>query len=94
MHALGMLSPGELQRLSIARVLYRQPVLAVLDEPISAVSPELGSRLFAQLRSHHIALLTFGQQFSMTMRSHHDSILSLAGDGSGRWTMQGIQGPG
>lgn len=80
-----MLSPGELQRLSIARVLYHQPALAILDEPVSAVSPALGSHLLHQLRRDGIALLSFGQQGSVTMREQHDGVLVLAGDGSGQW---------
>lgn len=83
-----MLSPGELQRLSIARVLYHQPALAVLDEPVSAVSPVLGSHLLHEMRFDGIALLSFGQQYSVTMREHHDGILLLAGDGSGQWEWQ------
>lgn len=83
-----MLSPGELQRLSIARVLYHQPALVILDEPVSAVSPALGSHLLHQMRCDGIALFSFGQQCSVTMREHHDGVLVLAGDGSGQWDRQ------
>ena len=53
----GMLSPGELQRLSVARVLLHQPLLAVIDEPVSAVGSRTGIELLQLLQSHNIAAI-------------------------------------
>ncbi|DBB08479.1 TPA: ATP-binding cassette sub- D member 4, variant 2 [Trebouxia sp. C0006] len=57
----GMLSPGELQRLSIARVLYHHPLLAVMDEPVSAVGTSAGIDMLKLLQHHSITTIVTGQ---------------------------------
>ena len=75
----GMLSPGELQRLSIARALHHRPLLALLDEPISAVSPAVGRRLLHALRQAGVSLVTFGQEDSAALHDTHDLVFGLGG---------------
>lgn len=69
-----MLSPGELQRLSFARVLFHRPMLAVMDEPVSAVGSQAGIDLLHLLRQAGIAAVVTGQIDSMladqTMAAH------------------------
>ncbi|KAL3160894.1 hypothetical protein ABBQ38_009286 [Trebouxia sp. C0009 RCD-2024] len=57
----GMLSPGELQRLSFARILFHRPMLAVMDEPVSAVGSSAGIDLLHQLQQSGIAAIATGQ---------------------------------
>lgn len=40
------LSGGQQQRLSIARAVYAQPALLILDDPLSAVDPEVCETIF------------------------------------------------
>ena len=56
-----MLSPGELQRLTFARVLYHKPALAVMDEPISALDGQTGLALLHAVQAAGIALIVTGQ---------------------------------
>lgn len=56
-----MLSPGELQRLSFARVLFHCPMLAVMDEPVSAVGSQAGVDLLQLLQQSGIAAIVTGQ---------------------------------
>ncbi len=56
-----MLSPGELQKLSIARMLYHHPLLAVMDEPVSAVGSSAGLDMLKLLRHHRITTIVTGQ---------------------------------
>ncbi len=74
-----MLSPGELQRLSIARVLCHRPLLALLDEPISAVSAAMGRHLLHALRQAGISLITFGQEGCAALHDTHDLVVGLGG---------------
>lgn len=46
-----MLSPGALQRASIARAIATEPSLVVLDEPTSALAPEAEAEVMALLES-------------------------------------------
>ena len=57
-----MLSPGELQRLSTARVLYQRPFLAVTDEPVTAVATSAGIDMLKLLQKHGITTIVTGQQ--------------------------------
>nr|XP_054386809.1 lysosomal cobalamin transporter ABCD4 isoform X4 [Pongo abelii] len=60
-----VLSPGEMQRLSFARLFYLQPKYAVLDEATSALTEEVESELYR-----------IGQQLGMTFISvgHRQSL--------------------
>ena len=57
----GMLSPGELQRLSFARILFHHPVLAIMDEPVSCVGIRAGLDLLQLLQQSRIGAIVTGQ---------------------------------
>ncbi|ELV09887.1 ATP-binding cassette sub-family D member 4 [Tupaia chinensis] len=65
-----VLSPGEMQRLSFARLFYLQPKYAVLDEATSALTEEVESELYR-----------IGQQLGMTFISvgHRRSLEKVEG---------------
>ena len=81
----GALTPGELQRLGVARVLRRRPALAVLDEATAAVDEAAEARLYGQVRRAAAAIVSVGHRESL--KQQHRVVLSLAGDGSGDWSL-------
>ena len=81
----GALTPGELQRLGVARLLRRRPALAVLDEATGAVDEAAEARLYGQIRRAAAAIVSVGHRESL--KQQHRVVLSLAGDGSGDWSL-------
>jgi ABC-type uncharacterized transport system fused permease/ATPase subunit len=79
------LSPGELQRLAVARVLLQQPQLAVLDEATSSLDEAAELQLYQALVAAGVTLVSVGHRRSL-QRLHH-ARLHLAGEGSGGYSL-------
>ncbi|KAJ8269905.1 hypothetical protein GJAV_G00108090 [Gymnothorax javanicus] len=77
------LTPGEMQRLSFARLFYLQPKYAVLDEATSALTEETEGQLYRACKQLGMTLFSLGHRSSL--QKYHDVMLRLCGDG--RWEL-------
>eukprot|EP00930_Biecheleria_cincta_P037730 TRINITY_DN25926_c0_g1_i1.p1 TRINITY_DN25926_c0_g1~~TRINITY_DN25926_c0_g1_i1.p1 ORF type:complete len:1458 (+),score=299.51 TRINITY_DN25926_c0_g1_i1:23-4375(+) len=87
-----VLSTGEQQAVSIARLLYHRPRFAVLDECTSAVSRTLERRLYEL--AHELGISVVSIAHRPALESMHGSLLRLTGnlqDGRG-WQLQDLPG--
>ena len=75
-----VLSLGEQQRLSFARIFLRQPILAFLDESTSALDEESERLLYQSLRELGISFVSVGH--SSALKEFHDYLLVLNKDGT------------
>ncbi|MGI8602168.1 MAG: ABC transporter ATP-binding protein/permease [Verrucomicrobiales bacterium] len=82
-----VLSLGEQQRVSFARLLLRKPVIAFLDEATSALDEPNEERLYRILRDLRIAYLSVGHR--STLKLYHDRLLYL--ESNGRWKLEKIE---
>ncbi|MGB7413882.1 MAG: ABC transporter ATP-binding protein/permease [Thermosynechococcaceae cyanobacterium] len=73
-----VLSLGEQQRLSFARLLLNQPKYAVLDEATSALDLDNEAALYQQLQETQTTFLSVGHR--ETLVTYHQRILDLATD--------------
>jgi putative ATP-binding cassette transporter len=78
-----ILSPGEQQRLSFARLLINRPKYAFLDEATAALDRTNQERLYRLLRATGITFISVSHDPELV--SHHEQILELLGDAT--WKM-------
>ncbi|MEB3338264.1 MAG: ABC transporter ATP-binding protein/permease [Leptolyngbyaceae bacterium] len=73
-----VLSLGEQQRLTFARLLLNQPNYAILDEATSALDLDNEERLYQHLRAIGTTFLSVGHR--STLANYHQSLLELSQD--------------
>lgn len=73
------LSPGEQQRISLARLLIRRPAVALLDEPCAAVDPAFESEFFEECARSQMTLIAVSHRREISQYFTH----KLALDGNG-----------
>jgi len=83
-----LLSPGQRQRLSFARLFQRRLSLALLDEATSALDEPSEERLFAECKNLGINLITVSHR--RCLRKWHQVELKL--DGLGGWQVESLEG--
>jgi len=79
-----MLSLGEQQRLSFARLLLRKPAVAFLDESTSALDEPNEEHLYGYLREERYTYISVGHR--STLLKHHRWVLTLTKDG--KWELK------
>jgi putative ATP-binding cassette transporter len=78
-----VLSLGEQQRVSFARLLYAKPLVAFLDEATSALDEPNEEHLYNLVRSSGVTYVSVGHR--STLRAFHDRVLVV--EPGGQWTV-------
>lgn len=78
------LSPGEIQRISFARLFYHEPVLAFLDEATSALGIIEEECFYVYCAQLEITVVSVAHR--ETLRRFHDLCLNINGDGTWDYT--------
>lgn len=82
-----ILSLGEQQRLSFARVVLYQPELAFLDEATSALDEENEEHLYGVIKEMGCAFVSVGHR--STLIKFHSHLLTV--EGAGRWKLENLK---
>lgn len=79
-------SGGEKQRMSIARVLFKNPKFVILDESTNAVSTDVEDYLFELLQRKKMAFITLSHR--PLLMKYHDFVLEIKDDKDepGKWS--------
>ncbi|KAL9634702.1 MAG: hypothetical protein Q9164_003938 [Protoblastenia rupestris] len=84
-----VLSGGEKQRISFARILYHEPRYAVIDEGTSAVSSDVEGLLYEKCKERQVTLLTISTRVSL--KRYHTWNLDLGqGDAGYEWVFDRV----
>jgi putative ATP-binding cassette transporter len=83
-----VLSPGEQQRVALARVLLTRPKAVFLDEATSALDEGLAVSLFELLRSELPDTVVFSVSHQRALAGRYQRRLELVGDG--RWRLEPV----
>lgn len=75
-----ILSLGEQQRVSFARLFLKKPVIAFLDEATSALDEPNERMLYERLRELGISFVSVGHR--STLKEFHDHLITLRADGT------------
>jgi len=82
-----VLSPGEQQRIGLARVLYHKPRFTVLDEATSCIDEPMEAKFYALCKELNITVITIGHRSSL--QQFHQRKLTL--DRRGCWELRQLQ---
>lgn len=82
-----LLSPGEQQRLCLARVLFWKPRFIYLDEASSAIDYDIERRFYTKCREFGCTLVSVGH--SETLKRYHDVLLRISHDG--KWSLSDLK---
>lgn len=80
------LSPGERQRLNMARILFHKPKYAVVDEITSHVGEEVEEQFYCNCERAGITMISVGHRASLS--AFHSHQLTIHGDGTGGWSVR------
>jgi ABC-type uncharacterized transport system fused permease/ATPase subunit len=83
-----VLSPGEQQLLSFARLLFHSPSFAILDEATSSLPEDVESALYTLCNKRNITLLSVGHRKSLKI--HHKYELHLDRKEEVVWKLQDL----
>ena len=84
-----VLSGGEKQRVSFARLLYHKPEYAILDEATAAINPEEESKLYEMVLG--VGTTVFSIAHRLELRKFHTTELHVVGDGSGTFKLSELR---
>jgi putative ATP-binding cassette transporter len=75
-----MLSLGEQQRVSFARLFLKKPIIAFMDEATSALDEPNEKDLYLKMRASKMSYLSVGHR--TTLKEFHDWLIILKRDGT------------
>lgn len=87
-----VLSPGERQRIAVARVLLNRPQAVFLDEATSSVDEGLEHTLYSLIRSRLPETIVVSISHRPTLQRHHLRVLRILGE-DGRWELSDLPVP-
>ena len=75
------LSPGEIQRLALARVLLRRPHFAILDEATSSIDPHSEGQIYQEFWARGITTVTIAHRLEAALMEKMAVFVTLEGRG-------------